>query len=87
MKRSRNALPMRRARASGIDIPAVRDKGGWWRRWDSNPRPPGCKPGALPTELRPRVSGLQPGRSGMDSTRRALGLGSRESSESAPVGA
>jgi hypothetical protein len=26
----------------------------WWSRWDSNPRPPGCKPGALPTELRPR---------------------------------
>ena len=24
-----------------------------WSRWDSNPRPPGCKPGALPTELRP----------------------------------
>lgn len=30
------------------------EKQGWWRRWDSNPRPPGCKPGALPTELRPR---------------------------------
>jgi hypothetical protein len=28
--------------------------GRWWRRRDSNPRPPGCKPGALPTELRPR---------------------------------
>ena len=26
----------------------------WWRRPDSNRRPPGCKPGALPTELRPR---------------------------------
>ena len=25
----------------------------WWRRPDSNRRPPGCKPGALPTELRP----------------------------------
>ena len=25
-----------------------------WRRRDSNPRPPGCKPGALPAELRPR---------------------------------
>jgi hypothetical protein len=38
---------------------------GWWRRRDSNPRPPGCKPGALPTELRPRLelvglSGLEP---------------------------
>ena len=25
----------------------------WWRRPESNRRPPGCKPGALPTELRP----------------------------------
>ncbi|MEN9802311.1 MAG: hypothetical protein RLZ37_1436 [Actinomycetota bacterium] len=24
-----------------------------WRRWESNPRPPACKAGALPTELRP----------------------------------
>ena len=24
----------------------------WWTRRDSNPRPPGCKPDALPTELR-----------------------------------
>src|SRR5438552_10992781 len=23
----------------------------WWRRWDSNPRPPHCECGALPTEL------------------------------------
>ena len=29
--------------------------GPWWRRPDSNRRPPGCKPGALPTELRPLV--------------------------------
>ena len=28
-----------------------------WRRPDSNRRPPGCKPGALPAELRPRVPG------------------------------
>src|SRR6267378_2969011 len=26
---------------------------GLWSGWDSNPRPPGCKPGALPTELPP----------------------------------
>ena len=26
-----------------------------WRRADPNRRPPGCKPGALPTELRPHV--------------------------------
>src|SRR5262249_39640788 len=25
----------------------------WWRRGDSNPRPPPCKGGALPTEPRP----------------------------------
>src|SRR5262245_28516666 len=25
----------------------------WWRRADSNRRPPACKAGALPTELRP----------------------------------
>ena len=29
-------------------------KTSWWRRWDSNPRPPACKAGALATELRPR---------------------------------
>jgi hypothetical protein len=27
-----------------------------WRRWGSNPRQPACKAGALPTELRPRIS-------------------------------
>src|SRR5512132_650523 len=27
----------------------------WWRRADSNRRPPACKAGALPTELRPHV--------------------------------
>ena len=26
----------------------------WWRRSDSNRRPPACKAGALPTELRPQ---------------------------------
>ena len=25
----------------------------WWSRWGSNPRPPDCEPGALPTELLP----------------------------------
>ncbi len=24
---------------------------GWWTAWDSNPRPPRCERGALPTEL------------------------------------
>jgi hypothetical protein len=26
--------------------------GKWWARRDLNPRPPACKAGALPTELR-----------------------------------
>ena len=26
----------------------------WWRRWESNPRPPQCECGALLTELRPQ---------------------------------
>ena len=29
----------------------------WWRRTGSNRRPPACKAGALPAELRPRGSG------------------------------
>ena len=29
----------------------------WWRRRDSNSWPPACKAGALPTELRPHVTG------------------------------
>jgi hypothetical protein len=36
----------------------------WWSRWGSNPRPPDCEPGALPTELLPQhdlrqANGLQ----------------------------
>ncbi len=31
-----------------------------WRRSDSNRRPPGCKPGALPVELRPRARARLP---------------------------
>ena len=27
----------------------------WWRWWDSNPWPPACRAGALPTELHPRI--------------------------------
>ncbi len=30
--------------------------GGWWSRRESNPRPPQCDCGALPTELRPHWS-------------------------------
>ncbi len=29
----------------------------WWRWWDSNPWPPACRAGALPTELHPRLRG------------------------------
>jgi hypothetical protein len=45
--------------AAGPRMPSSRH----WSRWGSNPLPPGCKPGALPTELRPRRladSGLEP---------------------------
>ena len=29
----------------------------WWRWWDSNPWPPACRAGALPTELHPHFIG------------------------------
>ena len=32
----------------------------WWRRTESNCRPPACKAGALPAELRPHIKGLYP---------------------------
>src|SRR5947209_19225781 len=57
MARISRAIPVRSAKR-----PAVRAflRG---ERWDSNPRPPGPQPGALPTELRPpgrfeSISGL-----------------------------
>ena len=31
----------------------------WWSRGDSNPRPPPCKGGALPAELRPHGLGVR----------------------------
>ena len=31
----------------------------WWRWWDSNPWPPACRAGALPTELHPHVGIMQ----------------------------
>jgi hypothetical protein len=34
--------------------PATNFKKPWWRRTGSNRRPPACKAGALPAELRPR---------------------------------
>ena len=41
-----------------------------WRRWDSNPRPPACKAGALPAELRPLdllvgLAGIEPATSAL----------------------
>ena len=30
----------------------------WWRWWDSNPWPPACRAGALPTELHPHKGSL-----------------------------
>ena len=35
-------------------------KASLWRRTGSNRRPPACKAGALPTELRPRAKGRAP---------------------------
>jgi hypothetical protein len=31
-------------------------RSSWWSRWGSNPRPPECHSGALPTELRPHMT-------------------------------
>jgi hypothetical protein len=42
----------------------MRASEAWWRRWDSNPRPSGCKPDALPTELHPRDQALVRGGAG-----------------------
>jgi hypothetical protein len=36
-------------------LPAGGRRPPWWRRQGSNLRPPACKAGALPTELRPRM--------------------------------
>ena len=34
----------------------LRFRNRWWRWWDSNPWPPACRAGALPTELHPHIS-------------------------------
>ena len=46
-------------RTKGACLPLTLRRLGW-RRWESNPRPPRCKRGALPPELRP--PGVQCGR-------------------------
>src|SRR6267378_4895236 len=45
-----------------------------WSGWDSNPRPPGCKPGALPTELPP------PGNENRHAARGRVGNGGQRQS-------
>jgi hypothetical protein len=45
----------RRPKCVAVFFQIENRKSSWWSRWDLNPRPPGCKPGALPTELRPPV--------------------------------
>ena len=34
------------------------DSVDWWRWWESNPWPPACRAGALPTELHPHFIGV-----------------------------
>ena len=36
-----------------IHLSPLRPSPVWWRWWDSNPWPPACRAGALPTELHP----------------------------------
>ena len=43
-------------------------RSNWWSRSESNRRPPACKAGALPTELRPR-SGIRRQGSGISKTK------------------
>ena len=38
---------------TGTEAPDGTSVPVWWRRRDSNPRPLGCEPNALPAELRP----------------------------------
>src|SRR5262245_35061952 len=50
---------LRRSLVRAYRIPKIVDatlEGGWWARTGSNRRPPGCKPGALPAELRAQRS-------------------------------
>src|SRR5579871_5104918 len=49
------------------DTKAISIVENWWRRSGSNRRPPACKAGALPAELRPQkqwsvLSGQRPGK-------------------------
>src|SRR5436309_6502717 len=48
---ARSASSVRKRSQSAGDMKSERE----WSGWDSNPRPPGCKPGALPAELPPLI--------------------------------
>ena len=52
-------VPCRSADVPKLPLRAGRPRFGlpnWWRRTDSNRRPPGCKPGALPLSYAPEPS-------------------------------
>src|SRR5437870_3426188 len=48
---ARSASSVRKRSQSAVDMKSERE----WSGWASNPRPPGCKPGALPAELPPLI--------------------------------
>ena len=51
---------------SRYPIPVPPTRGIWWRIPGSNRRPPGCKPGALPAELSPRIRQAMVGLCGLE---------------------
>ena len=56
---SRFELPTSRlsgARSNHLSYEPIVLSRFWWRWRDSNPRPPACKAGALPTELHPHIA-------------------------------
>ena len=55
---SKNAHRLQRRWASKLCVCAAIRLSTWWSLSGSNRRPPACKAGALPAELRPRVVGL-----------------------------
>jgi hypothetical protein len=77
---SRGALSRCNKLSSGTDIEKMTQGPPGWSRGDSNPGPPPCKGGALPTKLRPQNSsqqthpqvgapGLEPGTSALSGPR------------------
>ena len=56
MRQSPRALPAGKTLSSPRPLwPKTGPATGWWRRSGSNRRPPACKAGALPAELRPQL--------------------------------